>query len=213
MLDCYFRQFVFIQDENRHEVPIMFAKRSIRLLSIVGLMIAIFASTFVFSLHAQEATPDAPAPINISMTEYKFLVEGQDEGTPLQLETGKEYTLHFTNSGNLEHEVLIGSAPIVIKDGYHHDFNNLLLADVETSISGQMNGDEFVIGAAGLNEFELKVGQEMSISFTLPEDKVGDWEMGCFVSLNPNATEEDPGAGHYDIGMHIPVKVIAGTGA
>ncbi len=189
----------------------MFAQRFVKIILIMGLMISIFASTFVFSLHAQEATPEPTAPINITMTEYKFSVEGLDEGAPLQFETGKEYTLHFKNAGKLEHEVLIGSDPIVIKEGYHHDFNNLLLSDVETTVSGQMNNDEFVIGTAGLNEFELKVGQEMTIDFTLPDDKVGDWEMGCFVSIDPNATEEDPGAGHYDIGMHIPVKVVAGT--
>lgn len=189
----------------------MFIRRSLKVLAITGLMTITFASSAILSLHAQEATPEPATAINVTMTEYKFLIEGQDENTPLKLQAGKEYEIDFKNSGNLKHEVLIGSDPIVIKDGYHHDFNNLLLSDVEVEVSGQMNDKEFAIGVAGLNEFELNPGQELAIDFTLPDNKAGDWEMGCFVSVDPNATDEDPGAGHYDIGMHIPVNVVSGS--
>jgi len=53
----------------------------------------------------------------------------------------------------------------------------------------------------------------MVTTFTLPDTKVGDWEMGCFISIKPDAPDDDPGAGHYDIGMHIPVSVVAGKSA
>ena len=191
----------------------MLTQRSMRMLIITGLMLSIFASAQVHLLSAQAATAEPPYPITITMTEYKFSIEGQADATPLQLETGKEYELHFKNAGTLEHEVLIGSGPIIIKDGFHHDFHHLLLSDVEVVLSGQMNGGDFTIGVAGLNEFQLKAGQEMVTTFTLPDNKVGAWEMGCFVSLNLNATDTDPGAGHYDVGMHIPVNVVAGSGA
>jgi uncharacterized cupredoxin-like copper-binding protein len=173
-------------------------------------MTTIFVSSLAFSLHAQDATPEPTPVINVTMNEYKFQIEGQDADTALQLEAGKEYEMHFKNGGTLKHEVLIGSSAIEIKDGFHHDFNNLILSDVEVEISGEMDGKDFAIGVPGLNEFELNPGQELTIHFTLPEDKVGDWEMGCFVSVNPDAPEDDPGAGHYDLGMHISVNVVAG---
>lgn len=188
----------------------MFKYRFTRSLVLVGVILSIITSSAVFSLLAQDAGAEPEDAINFTLSEYKIEIEGQGDNSALELETGKEYTLHFTNGGTLTHEVLIGSDPIVIADNYHHDFANLLLADVEVSITGEMNGAEFAIGVAGLNEFEINPGQEMTITFTLPDDKVGEWEMGCFVSLDPNAPEDDPGAGHYDVGMHIPVTVVAG---
>jgi hypothetical protein len=128
------------------------------------------------------------------------------------LEVGKDYALHFTNNGTLTHEVLIGSQPIVIEGGFHHDFTDSLLQDVEVEITGEMNDAEFAIGVTGLIEFEMAPLQELQIQFTLPETAIGEWELGCFVSLNPDtATEENPGAGHYDAGMHLIVNVVAAS--
>ena len=154
---------------------------------------------------------DEPTTFNISMSEYKYVVEGQKEGDPIRLETGKPYRLVFHNIGTSEHEALIGQEPKIITGGFKHDFTNNLLEDVETTITNGQEESGFTIGAAGLAEFELLVKQDLAIEFTLPDDKVGDWEMGCFVSLDPKAPEDNPGAGHYDVGMHLPVTVVKGS--
>ena len=153
---------------------------------------------------------DEPTTINISMSEYKYVVDGQKDGDPIKLETGKPYRLVFHNVGTLEHEVLIGQAAITITGGFKHDFKSALLEDVETVITNGQAESGFTVGAAGLAEFELRVKQDLAISFTLPDDKVGDWELGCFVSLDPKATADNPGAGHYDVGMHLLVTVVKG---
>jgi hypothetical protein len=152
-----------------------------------------------------------PITINISMNEYKYVVEGQKDGDPIRLETGKPYRLVFHNIGTSQHEALIGQEPKIITGGFKHDFTRNLLEDIETTITNGQDESGFTIGAAGLAEFELLVKQDLAIEFTLPDDKVGDWEMGCFVSLDPKATDENPGAGHYDVGMHLSVTVVKGS--
>ena len=182
--------------------------RIVKLVLILAIMTVV--PFVVHSAPAKQAA-DEPTVLNISMSEYKFVVDGQKEGDPIRLETGKPYRLVFHNIGTSEHEALIGQQPKIIAGGYKHDFTNNLLEDVETTITNGQEESGFTIGAAGLAEFELLVKQDLAIEFTLPDDKVGDWELGCFVSLDPKATEENPGAGHYDVGMHLPVTVVKGS--
>ena len=154
---------------------------------------------------------DEPTTFDINMSEYKYVVEGQKEGDAIRLETGKPYRFVFHNIGTLEHEVLIGQEAITITGGFKHDFTNALLEDVETTITNGQDESGFTVGASGFIEFELLVKQDLAIAFTLPDDKVGDWDLGCFVSIDPKSTEENPGAGHYDVGMHLPVMVVKGS--
>ncbi len=184
----------------------MISRRVFRL----GLILVISAIVPFVALSAPaKQKPDEPRTFNISMSEYKYVVEGQKEGDPIQLETGKPYRLVFTNAGIGEHEGLFGQEPKIL-NGFKHDFTNNLLEDVETTITDGQEESGFTIGAAGLAEFEVRVKQVLAVEFTLPDDKVGDWEIGCFVSLDPNAPEDNPGAGHYDVGMHLPIKVVKG---
>src|ERR1041385_540688 len=127
-----------------------------------GLIAAISTVVPFVALSApiKQAT-DEPTTINISMSEYKFVVEGQKEGDPIQLETGKPYRLVFHNRGTSEHEALIGQEPKIITGGFKHDFTNNLLEDVETTITNGQEESGFTIGAAGLAEFELLVKQDL----------------------------------------------------
>jgi uncharacterized cupredoxin-like copper-binding protein len=177
--------------------------------------VVVLATVFVFTfalgllnIFAQDDVPEEATEFTITMSEHQFAVEGQELGEAIQLEVGKPYTLHFVHAGELEHEVLIGQEAIVIGEGMHHDFTSALLDDVETAIAGLMNDDDFVIEVAGLAEIEMNPGQELSISFTLPEEKIGEWEIGCFVFLDEEATKENPGPSHYDAGMHLSINVV-----
>ncbi len=178
----------------------------------LGLIVAISAVVPFVALSAPvKQAADEPTTFDISMSEYKYVVEGQKEGDPIKLETGKLYRFVFHNLGTSEHEALIGQEPKTITGGFKHDFTNNLLEDVETTITNGQEESGFTIGATGFAEFELLVKQDLALEFTLPDDKVGDWELGCFVSLDPNAPEDNPGAGHYDVGMHLPITVIKGS--
>jgi len=180
---------------------------------VIGLLIvANLCLLSVVLLSADAGNPEGPfAVYNITMKEYTVEVDGMEKDTPLQFEVGKLYELHFTNAGALQHEVLMGQNALVTDTEYnfHLDFERNLLDDVEVSVVGEMNGAEFVIGTAGLVEFEVNPGQELTISFTLPEDKIGDWQIGCFVSIDPEATDDNPGLTHFDLGMKLPVVVAA----
>jgi hypothetical protein len=195
---------------NTGEITMLFSRKLLKLGIIVGFSLLLLAPIATLFLNAQDTSAEPLPIVNISLTEYKFSVEGEADDQPLQLETGATYRIHFKNVGLFKHEVLIGSDPKIIQGGFKHDFENLLLSDVEVEISSSEDNPQFVIGVPGLNEFELAPQQELMVSFTLPEDKIGAWEMACFVSIDPNAPEDNPGEGHYDVGMHIPVNVIAG---
>lgn len=175
----------------------------------IAVIVVLITSLPALARAQSTETASAAVEFNITLTDYSFVIEGLEAEQPLQLQAGQAYLLHFKNTSAtlMSHEVLIGKDPLMLPGGFKHDYSEALLGDVEVVLSSQMDGKDFTIGAAGLNEFELAVGQEMTLEFTLPDDKVGDWEMGCFQFLSMDDTEEHPGPSHYDVGMHLPIVV------
>lgn len=156
-----------------------------------------------------EEEGDEAVELNIALTDYAFTVEGLEAGQPLELQAGQLYRIHFTNASELDtdHEVLLGREAMLLSDGASHlDYAEPMFKDVEVVLAGE----GYKVGAAGLNEFELEPGASITLEFTLPAEKVGDWEMGCFEFLDENSSEEEPGPTHYDAAMHLPIVV---TGA
>jgi hypothetical protein len=182
----------------------MFVKNLLVAATLLALMVLPAAAQ-----DASSPTPPPPIPINITMTDYNFVVEGLAANQPLELHVGQPYEIHFKNTSatQMPHEVLMGKDAMTLKGGFKHDYSTPMLDDVEVELSGEMNGHEFLVGAAGLNEFELPVGGEITISFTLPDEKVGEWEMGCFEFLSMDNTVDNPGPTHYDAGMHLAISV------
>ncbi len=156
------------------------------------------------------ALPDA-VEFNITLTDYSFVVEGMEANQPLELQAGQPYVFHFTNASgsHMAHEVLVGQNAMTLEGGFKHDYETPMLDDVEAVLTIQMGDYEYLVGAAGLNEFEVPPDGEINLSITLPETKVGEWEIGCFEFLSMDNTEEDPGPTHYDVGMHLPIIVTA----
>lgn len=124
------------------------------------------------------------------MAEYAF--------TPADLEfqVGQEVTLHLTNSGALEHEIMFGR-DVMMMDGMPNGFNVDMFetAGVEPDVSVEMSmeteaeGDEHSEGDEHMEEdghsgFMVKVPvthDVYTMTFTVTEDMVGEWEMGCFL--------------------------------
>src|SRR6266568_9512405 len=168
---------------------------------IVLLLLCVSAPTF-----AQDETipaPDTAIEFNITMNDYTFTVAGQDAKQPLQLQARQLYRLHVTSASSLKiaHEILFGKNPNVVAGTSHLDFADPLLADVEVLFSGSNNGADFAFAATGMKELEVQPGQELTIEFTLPDDKVGNWEIGCFEFMSMTSTDANPGPSHYDVGM------------
>jgi hypothetical protein len=182
-----------------------------RLFRITGLLALLISLPIFAQEHHMEAADDA-VQIHITLSDFAFVVEGLDADQPLELETGQVYQLHFTNESysNLEHEVLLGKEVEVVSEGLVHGYTEGLLGDLPVLLTSQMGGEAFIINAAGLNQFKIATGQEMTVEFTLTEDKIGDWELGCFVFLSEQFSMDNPGPSHYDVGMHLPVVVTMG---
>ena len=146
--------------------------------------------------------PPEPLEMTINMAEYAF--------TPADLEfqVGQEVTLHLTNSGALEHEIMIGR-DVMMMEGMPNGFNVDMFetAGVEPDVSVEMSDEEHIEedehseGDEHTEEDEHMEDESMedehahsgfmvkvpvthdvyTMSFTVTEDMVGEWEIGCFL--------------------------------
>ena len=141
--------------------------------------------------------PPEPLEMTINMAEYEF--------TPpdLEFQVGQEVTLHLTNSGALEHEIMFGR-DVMMTDGMPNGYMVELfestgvepVVTVEKSEDGEheedehMEADEHDEGDHMDEEehahsgFMVKVPVTHDIytmSFTVTEDMAGEWEIGCFL--------------------------------
>jgi uncharacterized cupredoxin-like copper-binding protein len=128
-----------------------------------------------------------PILYTIDLSEYAYTPNA------LEVRVGQEVTLKLMNSGVLPHELMIGRE-VVISDnrpsGYAVDL--FAQAGVEPTVSGGMEAmGEHGHGASGVMVTLPNNGDESTLTFTVTEDMVGEWEMGCF---------EQDGV-HYTAGM------------
>lgn len=169
------------------------------------------------TLTACAQTPPDPVTITIDMTEYAF--------TPneIELQVGQEVTFVLVNSGEQDHELMIGREVHVdagMPNGYDVDFWHIggVMPSVEGT--GQLmqheenhgeveepagEHDEHDMGAmtspedeAPLMVFIPQGAETTTLTFTVTKDMVGEWEMGCF-ELN---------GVHYTAGMLGTLTVI-----
>lgn len=122
----------------------------------------------------------------LTMTDFAFTPE------TLNLQAGQEVQLTLINEGAVEHEILIGRNLHIGEDGklegFEEDFFDKGAVEVRT------DGDEFHVGSPEEIEeegwhVEVEPGGKVTLTFTVPAGKEGEWEIGCFV------------AGHYEAGM------------
>lgn len=128
--------------------------------------------------------------LRIEMGEFYFQLEGQERNEAIVLEAGVPYVLSFVNVGSMEHEVLIGQGLLVeddIPDGYETNLFEGVVLDV--------TGDDWFVRVGGMIEFELEEGESVTLEVTVPDSRIGVWEIGCFIP------------GHYQAGMKAPFEV------
>ncbi|BAS26667.1 hypothetical protein [Limnochorda pilosa] len=123
----------------------------------------------------------AQEPITLDLTSYAFRPD------PLVLEAGKAYRLTVTNSASEEHEMMVGQGMAGMDHGYTTNF----FEDIDVFL----DAGDVKVELGELEELELEGGAQVALEFTVPEEKRGTWELGCFVP------------GHYDLGMHAPLVV------
>ncbi len=147
------------------------------------------------------AAPPEPLEITIELSEYAFSMDA------LEFQVGQEVTIHLVNVGQLEHEFMIGREVGMTDNrpnGYVEDFFES--AGVEPMVMMEEDHDEGEDHDDEMGEEEhdedghmhegfmvtVPVGHDTyTITFTVTEDMVGEWEIGCFLLDGV----------HYDAGM------------
>ena len=153
---------------------------------------------------ATGAGGDPDAHIRVNMTEYGF---GSDV---IEVRAGQTVEFLLKNSGDLDHEFMIGREVTVGMDGmatgFGHDFFEGLMPTVDPPEAGivmesmeiEMDLDSHDDGHHGFM-VTLGPGATASVTVTIPDDAVGDWEIGCF---------RDKGS-HWSSGMHATLRIRA----
>jgi uncharacterized cupredoxin-like copper-binding protein len=151
------------------------------------LVLALAAGALLLSACATAEQDDQAAAeaISISMTEFAF--DPGDVGFP----TDREITLALTNDGDIPHEFMAGRQPMPDDGGYMGDLFDGVHPTVTPPEAVTMDAHDAHAG------FMVRVqpGETVQVAFTLPEDKAGEWEIGCF----------EPG--HHEAGMHATLTV------
>jgi len=192
---------------------------------------------------ASGAGGDPDAHIRVNMTEYGF---GSDV---IEVRAGQTVEFLLKNSGDLDHEFMIGREVTVAMDGmatgFEHDFfeglmpivdppeAGMVMESMEMDMDGDsmdmdgdsmdmdgdsmdMDGDDGSMdmdGDDGSMDMDtdghddghhgfmvtLAPGGTASVTVTIPDDAVGDWEIGCF---------RDKGT-HWSSGMHATLRITS----
>ncbi len=139
------------------------------------------------------ATPE-PVTYEIVMIEYSF--------TPaaLELKVGQQVTLNLVNNGQLQHEIMFGREVMMMNNrpaGYQTDMFEAggVTPEVHQEMM-PMEEEEEEEAHVGFMVVLPVVGKA-TLTFTVTDSMVGEWEMGCF---------EQDGV-HYDSGMKGTVTV------
>jgi plastocyanin len=173
----------------------------------IGWITLLIAIPIILVACSSQAPPE-PLEMTINMQEYAY------EPGALEFQVGQEVTLHLMNSGALEHEIMFGRDVMMMEgrpNGYMVDMFET--AGVEPDVSIEMAEEEHIEGDEHTEEEEHSEGEEhpeedehahsgfmvkvpvthdvYTMSFTVTEDMVGEWEIGCFLLDGV----------HYDSGM------------
>ena len=165
---------------------------------------------------ATGAGGDPDAHIRVNMTEYGF---GSDV---IEVRAGQTVEFLLKNSGDLDHEFMIGREVTVGMDGmatgFGHDFFEGLMPTVDPPEVGMVMGSmEIEMDTDGHDDGSMDMdtdghddghhgfmvtlgpGATASVTVAIPDDAVGDWEIGCF---------RDKGS-HWSSGMHATLRIRA----
>ena len=164
--------------------------RSVLLFFLIGL-------AALFLTACRSASTPEPVNLTIEMSEYAFSPD------QVELQVGQEVTFTIVNVGALEHEIMFGRE-VMMTDGRPSGYRMDMFesAHVEPDLmmeTGMEMGDEHQDEEDDHGEDEhagfmvyLPAGDDQAtMTFTVTEEMVGEWEIGCF---------ELDGV-HYDAGM------------
>ena len=137
--------------------------------------------------------------LTIEMDEFSF--SPQD----LEFQVGQKVILHLVNVGALDHEIMFGRE-VEYEDGQPHEYMTDMfeMAGIEPEVShmedSHDDGEEHTEDEMEMDDAHGHAGfmvevppgdEEYTMEFTVTEEMVGEWEIGCF----------DQNGVHYTAGM------------
>lgn len=155
------------------------------------MFIFLFLGFTFFTLSACKSGPP-PAEFTFEMSEFAF--------TPntFEVQVGQEVTFHLVNKGALTHEFMVGRNAMMV-DGQPSGYEHNMFEGEEPMVMGA--SDDHSMSTMGADHgFMVAVptnNDEITVTFTVTEDMVGEWEIGCFLD----------GGSHYNQGMTGTLKV------
>jgi uncharacterized cupredoxin-like copper-binding protein len=154
-------------------------------------ILSLLLSTILFV--GCSSTPQ-PVEFTVELSEFKF--------TPNQFEVqvGQEVTFHLVNKGALNHEFMVGR-DVMEMEGMPGGFTHNMFEGNEPMVMGGMadehadEGEHMMDDTGGMDHGFMVMlpndDPEKSITFTVTENMVGEWEIACFTD----------GGSHYNQGM------------
>lgn len=180
--------------------------------SIAFLFAALAGAANAEAQDHDHATPDAPVVIEVDMSDYTFAP------TPLLIPAGRPVTLVFTNTGDVAHEFMAGRSPasgdfeVDLFEGVQVETGAPAMGDHDAMLhdhpadagahdhapAAPAAADHGHADAGGHDHadaphgtmVEVDTGARATMTFTLPADRRGEWEMACFLPR------------HYERRMH-----------
>lgn len=153
----------------------------------------IFPLLLALAFLSCQRQPAGPRAIRIELKEYSF--------TPaaISLPAGQAVQIELMNKGQIKHEFMIGRGGVHEEEGKPHGYIEDFFEHGKVPV--EVSGERYEMGSPEEIEeegwhVEIEPGGRAVLRFTVPEGKVGDWEMGCFVE------------GHYEAGMRGKVAVV-----
>jgi uncharacterized cupredoxin-like copper-binding protein len=116
----------------------------------------------------------------ITLGESYFKIDDGEENGTFTLEAGRMYMIVLKNEGKFRHEIRFGRDLLHDEQIYNEDLIGY--------------GSESR-GAHGSFSVMLRPGESATISLVIPTNRVGEWEIGCFMP------------GHYSFGQHAKLIV------
>jgi len=135
----------------------------------------------------------ASTKVTVTMVDFGF------QPNPIRLKAGVPVEVTLVNKGANEHEVLIGRN-VKKEDGKPAGFEVDLFDHGKIPVEIVSGKDYKKPDAKAIQEegwhVEIEPGGQVTLRFTIPPEKAGEWEIACFLP------------GHYEAGMHGKVIVV-----
>jgi hypothetical protein len=118
--------------------------------------------------------PDADGRLEVELAIRDF------DPDHLYLPTGRELTLTFVNHSDVGHTIAFGR-DTVERSGHPAapavDMLEGVTVQAEPAAALVRPTDD-----APYTAFRMETGEQVTVRFTIPEDRVGEWELGCFTA-------------------------------